>query len=106
MMSGSVLNDNDEMPRMLMLALPAPGAPEPPRIWRPGVAPTRALVTLVAMCFSRSLLSNTVAAPVKALFFCVPKATTMTSSSSSESVTSCTRISPSRMCTSCVNMPI
>ena len=101
-----MLNDSDEIPRMLMLPLPAPGAPEPPRICKPGVAPTKALVTFVAMCFSKSLLSSTVAAPVKALFFCVPKATTITSSSNSESVTMLTRISPSRMWTSCVSIPI
>ena len=81
MMSGVVPNSSEEIPRMLMLPLPAPGAPEPPRICRPGTVLVKALATLVVICFDSSFESTTEADPVKALFFWVPKATTMTSCS-------------------------
>ena len=66
---------------MLMLPLPAPGAPEAPFIWRPATWPTRALVTLVVARFCSSSAFITAAEPVKASFVVVPKATTMVSSS-------------------------
>ena len=81
MTSGSVEADREEIPRMLMLPLPAPGAPDAPFIWRPATWPTRALVTLVVARFCSSSAFITAAEPVKASFVVVPKATTMVSSS-------------------------
>ena len=83
MTRGSVPAKRELTPRILIEPPLEPGAPDPPRSWRPGTVPARVLVTLVATCFARSSDFTTAAAPVNDSFFCVPKATTMTSSSTS-----------------------
>ena len=80
MMSGSVLAYIELIPRMFTEPASAPGVPVVPRICRPATEPTRAFMTLVVWRLARSSDLMTVAEPVKASFFVVPKATTSTSS--------------------------
>ena len=66
---------------MWMLPSEAPGWPLDPVICRPGTEPTRASATLVLIFLLISSALTTAAEPVKELLVCLPKATTITSSS-------------------------
>ena len=62
-----------------------PGAPSLEVSVTPGTAPAKASVTFVTCDCSSFSVPTTLAEPVNADFFAVPKATTITSSSISES---------------------
>ena len=62
-----------------------PGRPDAEANWTPATLPTRASDTLVDWVLTSSSLLRTLAEPVKASFVVVPNATTIVSSSCSES---------------------
>ena len=92
MTRGSVSAYIEAIPRMWMLPCAAPGCPLEPRICRPGTEPTSASATLVVIFWLSSSAFTTAAEPVNDDFFCVPKATTITSSRAFWSLVSTIRI--------------
>src|SRR5690554_5764808 len=91
MINGSLPAFSELKPRILIEDV-APGAPLLDVNCNPGTAPAKALVTLVTCDLLNCSESTTLAEPVNADFFAVPKATTNTSSNNSESGTSSTLI--------------